>query len=93
MAFFACTDRPVAYDSGLAIENVTVIDVVQGKARKEQTVIVEGNRIAKVAGASAVSLGEDVARVDGTGRYLIPGLWDMHLHFGMPFAREPEQEA
>lgn len=87
-----CTETSVDRASGLAIENVNVIDVVGGEAQEGQTVVVEGDRIVEVAPASAVRLGEGVQRVDGSGRYLIPGLWDMHVHFGMPFARAPARE-
>lgn len=61
----------------LAIENVTVIDAVHG-SRAGQTVIVDDGRIAAVLGAGeAFEAGETV---DGTGRFLIPGLWDFHVH-------------
>lgn len=92
LAVTACTERPPDYTSGLAIENVGVVDVVESETREGRTVVVEGNRIVEVAPASAVRLGEGVQRVDGSGRYLIPGLWDMHVHFGMPFARDPALE-
>jgi imidazolonepropionase-like amidohydrolase len=61
----------------LAIENVTVIDAASG-ARAEQTVLVRGDTIVSVGPAAAAVEAEQV--VDGTGRYLIPGLWDMHVH-------------
>lgn len=92
LAVTACTERPADYASGLAIENVSVVDVVAGEVREGRTVVVEGDRIVEVAPASALRLGESVTRVDGSGRYLIPGLWDMHVHHGMPFAREPARE-
>lgn len=76
----ACTERPAPYTSGFAIENVSVIDVVDGEVGEGRTVVVEGDRIVEVASASSVRLGEGVQRVDGSGRYLIPGLWDMHAH-------------
>jgi imidazolonepropionase-like amidohydrolase len=61
----------------LAIENVTVIDAVSG-ARSGQTVLVRGDSIVSVGPAGPAVAAEQV--VDGTGRYLIPGLWDMHVH-------------
>jgi hypothetical protein len=61
----------------LAIENVTVVDAVEG-ARPGQTVVVQGERITAVGSDTEVPRGARV--VDGTGRYLIPGLWDMHVH-------------
>jgi imidazolonepropionase-like amidohydrolase len=64
----------------LVIANVTVIDMTGAPARTNVDVVIEGNRIAAItrAGNSRVSRGARV--VDGRGKYLIPGLWDMHTH-------------
>jgi len=71
----ACApDSPAA---GFAIENVTVIDAANG-VRANQTVVVRGDTIVSVADAGAAAQVAEV--VDGAGRYLIPGLWDMHVH-------------
>ncbi len=71
----ACTPEP----TGLAIENVTVVDPVTG-ASALQRVIVRDGLIVSVSAQSEP--GEAVATVvDGSGKYLIPGLWDMHVHF------------
>jgi hypothetical protein len=61
----------------LAIENVTVIDAVEG-VRENRTVVVDGGRIVRVSAGGEPSGAAQV--VDGTGRYLIPGLWDFHVH-------------
>jgi hypothetical protein len=60
-----------------AIANVTIIDAVNG-VRENQTVIFDGDEITAV-GSSGPEL--SVAEtVDGTGKFLIPGLWDFHVH-------------
>jgi len=62
----------------LVISNVTTIDVVTGETAR-QTVLVRDGRIEAVV--SADSAIEDARQVvDGTGHFLIPGLWDMHVH-------------
>lgn len=63
-----------------AIENVTVIDPRSGSARANQTIVLHGARIALVAPAGDVQIPDGALRVDGRGRYAIPGLWDMHAH-------------
>lgn len=68
---------PAPDDGVLAITDVTVIDAADG-ARPGQTVVVEGDRITAVGPEVAVPDGARV--VEGTGRYLIPGLWDAHVH-------------
>src|SRR5690606_36417578 len=70
----------------VAIRNVTVVDVEAGVHRPGQTVVVTGRRIAAVAPDAAVPAGATI--VDGRGRYLIPGLWDMHAHLGEGDANE-----
>jgi cytosine/adenosine deaminase-related metal-dependent hydrolase len=61
----------------LAIENVTVIDAENG-VRENVTVVVDAGRIVRVVEAAEPASAQEV--VDGTGRYLIPGLWDFHVH-------------
>ena len=60
-----------------AITNVTVIDAVNG-VRKNQTVVFDGDNIVSVQTAGPPA--DTARRIDGTGRYLIPGLWDFHVH-------------
>ena len=69
----ACGAKPA-----LAIENVTVIDAVNG-VRENQRVVVDGGRIVSVS-AMSIELSA-IETIDGTGQFLIPGLWDMHVHF------------
>jgi hypothetical protein len=64
--------------TGTAISNVTVIDAVNG-VRKNQTVFFDGDEIISVATTSD-DLPPAATFIDGTGQYLIPGLWDMHVH-------------
>jgi hypothetical protein len=66
-----------AVDSGVAITNVTVIDAVNG-VRENQTVVFDGDRIMAVQDASLAYLAAET--IDGSGQYLIPGLWDFHVH-------------
>jgi imidazolonepropionase-like amidohydrolase len=70
----------------LVIRHITVIDVVTGVSRANQVVRISGDKIVAVrtdGGGGEVLIGkiEDSASViDGSGKYLIPGLWDMHYH-------------
>ncbi len=77
-------------DPALQIENVTVIDVTGGPSKSHQTVIVRDGRIADIGPAEAFpDSKESITRIDGKGKFLIPGLWDMHVHtvFGDWFPR------
>ncbi len=64
----------------VAIRGVTVVDVSDGSLHPEHTVVVAGNRIAAVGPAQKVAVPDAAEVVEGAGRYLIPGLWDMHVH-------------
>jgi hypothetical protein len=64
----------------LVLQNVTVIDVTDGRLLPEHTVVIAGNRIRAVGSAKEVHVPSDAQVVDGRGKYLIPGLWDMHTH-------------
>lgn len=64
----------------LAITPVTVLDVTHGSLHLEQTVLVEGDRITAVGPVDEVTVPEGAEILNGAGGYLIPGLWDMHVH-------------
>ena len=63
-----------------AITGVSVIDATQSTPRMNQTVVVRGNRIVAVGPAASTAVPRGAVVVDGRGKYVIPGLWDMHVH-------------
>jgi imidazolonepropionase-like amidohydrolase len=63
----------------LTITNATVIDVSNGALHRDQTIVVDGNRIVNV-GAPPAPVAARGRVVDAKGMYVIPGLWDMHTH-------------
>jgi len=64
--------------STLVIKNISVVNVKVGRITKDQTVVIQGNRIVSVRASVKVPINAIV--FDGKGKYLIPGLWDMHVH-------------
>lgn len=65
----------------IAFHNVHVIPMSGDQPiLKDQTVLVKGDRITFVGDADQIELGEGVMRVNGSGKYLIPGLTEMHGH-------------
>lgn len=75
----ACaTEGPSA--ASVVIRNVTVIPMAGPDSLPGQTVVVRGHRIAAMGATGAVAVPAGAIVVDGTGRYLIPGLFDMHAH-------------
>jgi hypothetical protein len=64
----------------LAFTGVTVIGVEEGTVEHGMTVVIKSDRIAAVGDVDAVEVPSDATVIDGSGQYLIPGLWDMHTH-------------
>jgi len=71
---------PAEPSSRLAVTHVTLIDGSGRPPQKDQTVLIEGSRIAAVGTASSIKPPKGARVVDATGKFLIPGLWDMHVH-------------
>jgi len=61
----------------IVISHVTVIDVVGGRALRDVNVVIRDGKIASVGHDAAPA---NATIVDGRGKFLIPGLWDMHVH-------------
>ena len=85
--------RAQSSPSVLIIHDVTVIDVTGAPAQPHRVVIVRDGKIEEV-GNSGGGMGGKLSgvHVDGSGKFLIPGLWDMHVHmvFGDWFPRGKE---
>jgi imidazolonepropionase-like amidohydrolase len=64
----------------LVLTHVTVIDVAGGQAKSDMTVMIEGEHIIALYKGSKIKLPQGAQVIDATGKYLIPGLWDMHVH-------------
>jgi len=66
----------------LVIQNVTVIDATGAPPRPGMSVGIEKGQIVEIKKSIHAPKGADV--IDGTGKFLIPGLWDMHVHIATP---------
>src|SRR5258706_1380004 len=71
-----------ASPSKIAIIHVSVIDVRAGTIKPDMTVLIQGDRITEVRPSkNNESLsGKDIQVIDGRDKFLLPGLWDMHVH-------------
>ncbi len=63
----------------VAITHVSVIDVRSGEIRNDYTVVVTDRHISYAGPASSAPSTRRARIVDGKGKFLIPGLWDMHV--------------
>jgi imidazolonepropionase-like amidohydrolase len=74
-------DLAVRLEQPVIFERVDVVDVVTGELMKDYFVKIEAGRIAAI---SSLPLEDEGAiRIDAAGKTLMPGLWDMHAHFGL----------
>jgi imidazolonepropionase-like amidohydrolase len=71
---------PAATDVPLVLQHVTVIGGTGGAAKPDQTVIISGGHITAIAPAGKIKLDKAATVIDARGKFLIPGLWDMHVH-------------
>jgi imidazolonepropionase-like amidohydrolase len=65
----------------IAIENVTVHTMSRdGETLQNATVLIREGRITKIGASKAVAVSNEFSRIDGTGKWLMPSLTDMHVH-------------
>lgn len=72
-----------AQPRSIVLNHVTVIDATGNSPLPDMTVVVSGNRIAALGRAGRVRVPRNARVVDATGKFLIPGLWDMHVHLSL----------
>ena len=81
-----------AFGESLILAHVTVIDTVGGSTQPDATVVIDGSRIVSVGPSAQAKVPPGARTVDGSGKFLVPGFWDMHVHtfFGdwVPGGRE-----
>jgi hypothetical protein len=64
----------------IAISHVTLINPATSSVQRDATVIIEGDHIGTVLIGAMVKMPGNTILIDGHGKFLIPGLWDMHIH-------------
>lgn len=62
----------------ITLDNVTIVNVANGQLEPRKTIVIEGKRIVRIENSNAST--RAAATLDGTGMFVIPGLWDMHIH-------------
>lgn len=66
----------------LAFLHVTTIDATGAPSKPDQTVVVQNGQIAAIGRTGSLKIPAGARVIDAAGKYLIPGLWDMHTHLG-----------
>jgi len=75
-----CNSSGVYFEDTLCIENITIIDPITGPL-ENQTLIIQNGIISQIIQSTDITLSPKNTIIDGKGKYIIPGLWDSHIHF------------
>ena len=67
-------------EQALVIDHATVVNVNDGSLLRNMAVVITGDRISAVTASATTKTLKGAQVVDGTGKFVIPGLWDMHVH-------------
>lgn len=74
---WSCSEKKELIPADIAIKNITIVDA-QNEPTAGMTVLIKGDRI--VAIGNELSIDDGVKIIDGTDKFLMPGLWDFHVH-------------
>lgn len=85
----ASAAQGTAPGASLALTHVTVVDVAGGALQSDMTVVIAGSRISAISRSATTPPPAGAPVIDATGKYMIPGLWDMHVHL---FTTRPTSE-
>jgi hypothetical protein len=84
LLFAAFANLPAAPPSDLAITHVTIINPGDAQPQPDMTIVIRGHDIVLVAKTNGAEFPPSAKVVDAHGKFAIPGLWDMHMHFRDP---------
>jgi len=76
----ARAQNPARAPQSVAFAHVNIVDVVEGRLLPDMAIVIRGERISDIEQSSAFSAPRNVKLIDGRGKFVIPGLWDMHVH-------------
>ena len=83
VAFAASTAVAAPADKRVALVGGSVVSVENGTTLNDAVVLIEGERIVQIGPRASVVVPQDAEVVPMDGRWLIPGLMNMHVHFGL----------
>jgi imidazolonepropionase-like amidohydrolase len=89
LLILSCILTSLAGAQSLVIQRVNVIDATGKPAQPDLTVVIEHGRIASISPWKKARVPKGAEIVDGRGKFLIPGLWDMHVHGAVTAWSEP----
>ena len=80
IVLMAVVAAPQSAAPTLAITGIAVVDAARGALLRDRTVLVEGSRIVRIGPTASTRVPAGARVLEGAGKFLLPGLWDMHSH-------------
>ena len=86
--FTSCSKSPEQHS--MIISGIEIVDVINGSIISNQTILINADTITKIVSETESSFHRSDITIDGRNKYLMPGLWDLHVHFrgGPPLVEE-----
>ncbi len=83
------TDPPAAQKpaSSIFIQNASVVDL-EGDSIVQQSILIENGRISNIGSPDSIKIPRQAELIDASGKFIIPGLWDMHTHLMPKFSEQ-----
>jgi imidazolonepropionase-like amidohydrolase len=78
VSIIGCRNKKISGD--LIIKDINIVDVKSNQVLYNQTIVIRGNKIAEIIPYAANHDYHAKNLIEGSGKYIIPGLWDMHVH-------------
>ena len=75
-----CSNQVIISEDSYVIKNISIIDPIDG-LQSTKSVVITDNIINKILDDDNEFIADNKNIIDATGKYLIPGLWDAHIHF------------
>ncbi len=80
VSLLGCQNLSQVFLDSIWIHNVIIVDPLEG-LKINQTVVISAGKISMVKNAEDLTIPTKAKKIDGKGKFLIPGLWDAHVHF------------
>ncbi len=84
LCFLVLVAASHAKPPGYAIVGVNVVDVEAGKLIPAQTVLIAGDKIGRIGPSADLTIPDAYEKIEAAGKFLIPGLFDAHVHYVDP---------
>ena len=84
----SCSNQVIIPEDSYVIKNISIIDPIDG-LKSNKHIVITNDIITMILDNDDEIIAKDDNTIDATGKYLIPGLWDAHIHFSYDTSLAP----